>query len=99
MNTRVKQIRNLVEATEQEYEKEKLNERIARLSGGVAIIQVGPMAHVSGLSVSESLAYRLFGGYAGDVQGAEKREDQQHASWAADCTALCQQHIRCGKYM
>lgn len=25
--------------TEQEYEKEKLNERIARLSGGVAIIQ------------------------------------------------------------
>lgn len=25
----------------QEYEREKLNERIARLSGGVAIIQVG----------------------------------------------------------
>lgn len=25
---------------EQEYEKEKLNERIAKLSGGVAIIQV-----------------------------------------------------------
>jgi chaperonin GroEL len=37
----VKQIRNLVADTEQEYEKEKLNERIARLSGGVAIIQVG----------------------------------------------------------
>lgn len=36
----MKQIRNLAEATEQEYEKEKLNERIARLSGGVAIIQV-----------------------------------------------------------
>jgi Mg-chelatase subunit ChlD len=36
----VKQIRNLVADTEQEYEKEKLNERIARLSGGVAIIQV-----------------------------------------------------------
>ncbi|CAD6332821.1 unnamed protein product [Miscanthus lutarioriparius] len=28
-------------ATEQEYEKEKLNERIAKLSGGVAVIQVG----------------------------------------------------------
>lgn len=27
-------------SSEQEYEKEKLNERIARLSGGVAIIQV-----------------------------------------------------------
>ncbi|CAD6341988.1 unnamed protein product [Miscanthus lutarioriparius] len=30
-----------LEATEQEYEKEKLNERIAKLSGGVAVIQVG----------------------------------------------------------
>lgn len=40
VDTRVKQIRNLVADTEQEYEKEKLNERIARLSGGVAIIQV-----------------------------------------------------------
>ncbi|OAY76134.1 RuBisCO large subunit-binding protein subunit beta, chloroplastic [Ananas comosus] len=28
-------------AAEQEYEKEKLNERIAKLSGGVAVIQVG----------------------------------------------------------
>lgn len=37
---RVKQIRNLAADTEQDYEKEKLNERIARLSGGVAIIQV-----------------------------------------------------------
>jgi chaperonin GroEL len=41
VKARVKQIRNLVEATELDYEKEKLNERIARLSGGVAIIQVG----------------------------------------------------------
>ncbi len=40
VNKRVKQIRNLAAETEQEYEKEKLNERIARLSGGVAIIQV-----------------------------------------------------------
>lgn len=41
VTARVKQIRNLVENTEAEYEKEKLNERIARLSGGVAVIQVG----------------------------------------------------------
>ena len=40
VEARVKQIRNVVENTEQEYEREKLNERIARLSGGVAIIQV-----------------------------------------------------------
>ncbi|CAM6010781.1 unnamed protein product [Sphagnum balticum] len=38
---RVSQIRNLIEVAEQDYEKEKLNERIAKLSGGVAVIQVG----------------------------------------------------------
>ncbi|XVE88845.1 hypothetical protein DITRI_Ditri19aG0101700 [Diplodiscus trichospermus] len=31
----------VMEATEQDYEKDKLNERIAKLSGGVAVIQVG----------------------------------------------------------
>ncbi|KAJ4846259.1 hypothetical protein Tsubulata_025273 [Turnera subulata] len=41
VNKRVVQIRNLIEAAEQDYEKEKLNERIAKLSGGVAVIQVG----------------------------------------------------------
>lgn len=41
VNKRVAQIRNLVESADQEYEKEKLNERIAKLSGGVAVIQVG----------------------------------------------------------
>ncbi|KAI3789754.1 hypothetical protein L2E82_02558 [Cichorium intybus] len=41
VNRRVAQIRNLVESADQEYEKEKLNERIAKLSGGVAVIQVG----------------------------------------------------------
>lgn len=41
VNARVNQIRNLLEAAEGEYEKEKLNERIARLCGGVAIIEVG----------------------------------------------------------
>jgi chaperonin GroEL (HSP60 family) len=30
----------LMQAAEQDYEKEKLNERIAKLSGGVAVIQV-----------------------------------------------------------
>uniref|UniRef100_A0A8R7QV11 RuBisCO large subunit-binding protein subunit beta, chloroplastic n=1 Tax=Triticum urartu TaxID=4572 RepID=A0A8R7QV11_TRIUA len=38
---RVAQIKNLIEAAEQDYEKEKLNERIAKLAGGVAVIQVG----------------------------------------------------------
>eukprot|EP01023_Acetabularia_acetabulum_P067057 TRINITY_DN916_c1_g2_i3.p1 TRINITY_DN916_c1_g2~~TRINITY_DN916_c1_g2_i3.p1 ORF type:complete len:584 (+),score=163.47 TRINITY_DN916_c1_g2_i3:2009-3760(+) len=41
VEARVKQIKTLLENADQEYEKEKLNERIARLSGGVAILQVG----------------------------------------------------------
>ena len=30
-----------MQVAEQDYEREKLNERIAKLSGGVAVIQVG----------------------------------------------------------
>merc|ERR1711904_411994 len=41
VEARVTQIRNQLEKTEQQYEKDKLNERIARLSSGVAIINVG----------------------------------------------------------
>ena len=40
VDARVKQIKTLMANTEQDYEREKLNERIARLSGGVAVIQV-----------------------------------------------------------
>merc|ERR1712182_24754 len=41
VESRVKQVYNQLDSTEQQYEKNKLNERIARLSGGVAIINVG----------------------------------------------------------
>jgi len=41
VESRIKQINNQLNSTNQAYEKEKLNERIARLSGGVAIINVG----------------------------------------------------------
>jgi chaperonin GroEL len=41
VNKRVGHIRNLIEAAEQDYETEELNKRIAKLSGGVAVIQVG----------------------------------------------------------
>jgi chaperonin GroEL len=41
IETRLKQVYNQLEKTEQKYERDKLNERIARLSGGVAIINVG----------------------------------------------------------
>ncbi len=38
---RIAQIRNQIDATESSYDKEKLQERLAKLSGGVAIINVG----------------------------------------------------------
>ena len=46
INKRVAQIKSLIEVTEQVYEKEKLNERIAKLSGGVAVIQVGAQTEI-----------------------------------------------------
>jgi chaperonin GroEL len=38
---RIKQLRNQVEETTSDYDREKLQERLAKLSGGVAIIKVG----------------------------------------------------------
>jgi len=41
IQARIQQIRNQVEATESEYDREKFQERLAKLTGGVAIISVG----------------------------------------------------------
>ncbi len=41
IDERVVMLRTQLKATESEYEREKLNERIAKLSGGVAVIKVG----------------------------------------------------------
>ncbi|MHB1000255.1 MAG: chaperonin GroEL [Armatimonadota bacterium] len=38
---RISQIKNAIEKTESEYDREKLQERLAKLSGGVAVIEVG----------------------------------------------------------
>lgn len=38
---RIKQIKNQLEETDSEFDKEKLQERLAKLSGGVAVIEVG----------------------------------------------------------
>ncbi len=43
---RVAQIRAQLETTTSEYDQEKLNERLAKLSGGVAVIQVGAATEV-----------------------------------------------------
>jgi chaperonin GroEL len=41
IQNRIQQIRNQIDATESEYDKEKFQERLAKLTGGVAIISVG----------------------------------------------------------
>lgn len=41
VKARVAEIRTQVESTSSEYDKEKLQERLAKLSGGVAVIKVG----------------------------------------------------------
>ncbi|CAN7050138.1 unnamed protein product [Brassica rapa subsp. trilocularis] len=43
---RVSQIKKLVQNTEENFQKKILNERIARLSGGIALIQVGAQTQV-----------------------------------------------------
>ncbi|ACU54760.1 chaperonin GroEL [Acidimicrobium ferrooxidans DSM 10331] len=43
---RIQQIRNEIEATDSDYDREKLQERLAKLSGGVAIIKVGAATEV-----------------------------------------------------
>ena len=43
---RVKQIKNLLAESTSEYDKEKLQERLAKLAGGVAVIEVGAATEV-----------------------------------------------------
>lgn len=44
--SRVKQIRELIENTTSDYDREKLQERLAKLSGGVAVLYVGAATEV-----------------------------------------------------
>ena len=46
IDARVKHIRTQLEKTESEYEKEKYQERLAKLSGGVAVIEVGAATEI-----------------------------------------------------
>jgi chaperonin GroEL len=46
IQTRIEQIKNEIAKTESDYDKEKLQERLAKLSGGVAVIEVGATTEV-----------------------------------------------------
>ncbi|MCJ8138738.1 chaperonin GroEL [Falsirhodobacter halotolerans] len=46
ISARVSQIRTQIEETTSDYDKEKLQERVAKLAGGVAVIRVGGMTEI-----------------------------------------------------
>jgi chaperonin GroEL len=46
IEARIKQIKNELQVTESEFDKEKLQERLAKLSGGVAVIKVGAATEI-----------------------------------------------------
>ena len=46
LQARVAQIRTQIEETTSDYDKEKLQERVAKLAGGVAVIRVGGMTEI-----------------------------------------------------
>ena len=46
IDARVTQIRGQIEETTSDYDREKLQERVAKLAGGVAVIRVGGMSEV-----------------------------------------------------
>ena len=46
IETRVNQIRTQIEETSSDYDKEKLQERVAKLAGGVAVIKIGAATEV-----------------------------------------------------
>ena len=46
LEARIKQIKNNIDATKSSYDKENLEERLAKLAGGVAVIQVGAATEV-----------------------------------------------------
>ena len=46
VNGRIEQIRKEIEASDSDWDKEKLNERLAKLSGGIAVIKVGAATEV-----------------------------------------------------
>lgn len=46
VETRIEEIKSLIETSKSEYDKEKLKERLAKLTGGVAVVKVGAATEV-----------------------------------------------------
>ena len=55
INARIAQIRHEIEKTTSDYDREKLQERLAKLSGGVAVVRVGAPSEVEMKAKKEAL--------------------------------------------
>merc|ERR1719326_842634 len=55
LGERCELIRSTIENTTSEYEKDKLKERLAKLSGGVAVIKVGGASEVEVAEIKDRL--------------------------------------------
>ena len=73
LKARVKQIKNAIDETTSEYDKEKLQERLAKLSGGVAVIEVGAATEIEmkekKLRIEDALSATKAGVEEGIVSG------------------------------
>lgn len=59
ISARCEIIRDMIESTSSEYEKDKLKERLAKMSGGVAVIKVGGSSEVEVSEIKDRLADAL----------------------------------------
>ncbi len=73
LQARIKQIKAQIENTDSEFDREKLQERLAKLSGGVAVIKVGAATEVEikekKLRIEDALAATRAGVEEGIVPG------------------------------
>jgi chaperonin GroEL len=73
LEARIKQIKAQIENTDSEFDREKLQERLAKLSGGVAVIKVGAATEVEmkekKLRIEDALAATRAGVEEGMVPG------------------------------
>lgn len=77
IDERIKQIRSQIEATTSDFDREKLQERLAKLAGGVAVIKVGAATEIEmkekKLRIEDALAATKAAVEEGIVAGGDRK--------------------------
>src|SRR5207237_80665 len=76
---RVAQIRRQIEETTSDYDREKLQERLAKLAGGVAVINVGAATETEMNEKKARVEDALHATRAAVEEGGDCRSNQGHA--------------------